>query len=102
MNSTKSRQLTVYRLVQESLTNVGKYAEAKQVEISVRNYGNHVEVDIKDDGKGFNAGRRASFHARPGRNAASGGSRRRAADGEFLAGQRHPHLGGSAQARHGR
>jgi len=51
----ESRQLTVYRLVQESLTNVGKYAEAKQVEISVRNYGNHVEVDIKDDGKGFNA-----------------------------------------------
>jgi signal transduction histidine kinase len=48
------RQLTVYRLVQESLTNVGKYAEAKQVEISVRDYGNHVEVDIKDDGKGFN------------------------------------------------
>ncbi len=50
----ESRQLTVYRLVQESLTNVGKYAEARQVEISVRNYGNHVEVDIKDDGKGFN------------------------------------------------
>jgi signal transduction histidine kinase len=50
----ESRQLTVYRLVQESLTNVGKYAEAKQVEISVRNYENHVEVDIKDDGKGFN------------------------------------------------
>jgi signal transduction histidine kinase len=50
----ESRQLTVYRLVQESLTNVGKYAEAKQVEISVRNYENHVEVDIRDDGKGFN------------------------------------------------
>jgi signal transduction histidine kinase len=50
----ESRQLTVYRLVQESLTNVGKYAEARQVEISVRNYENHVEVDIKDDGKGFN------------------------------------------------
>jgi signal transduction histidine kinase len=47
------RQLTVYRLVQESLTNVGKYAEARQVEISVRNYENHVEVDIRDDGKGF-------------------------------------------------
>ena len=50
----ESRQLTVYRLIQESLTNVGKYAEAKQVDISLRNYGNHVEVDIKDDGKGFN------------------------------------------------
>ena len=50
----ESHQLTVYRLVQESLTNVGKYAEAKQVEISVRNDENHVEVAIRDDGKGFN------------------------------------------------
>ncbi|MES2634133.1 MAG: CHASE3 domain-containing protein [Pseudomonadota bacterium] len=49
----ESRQLTVYRLVQESLTNVGKYAEARQVEISVRDYENHVEVDIRDNGKGF-------------------------------------------------
>jgi len=49
----ESRQLTVYRLVQESLTNVGKYAEAKQVDISLRSYSNHVEVEIKDDGKGF-------------------------------------------------
>lgn len=46
-------QLTIYRLVQESLTNVGKYAEAKQVDISLRDYSNHVEVEIKDDGKGF-------------------------------------------------
>ena len=53
----ESRQLTVYRLVQESLTNVGKYAEARQVEIQLRNYGGHVEVDIKDDGKGFDATR---------------------------------------------
>src|SRR4051812_7097054 len=50
-------QLTIYRLVQESLTNVGKYAEAKQVEITLRNYGGHVEVDIKDDGKGFDPSR---------------------------------------------
>jgi signal transduction histidine kinase len=63
----ESRQLTVYRLVQESLTNVGKYAEAKQVEISVHNYGNHVEVDIKDDGKGFNiADVRPSTHGLAG------------------------------------
>jgi signal transduction histidine kinase len=63
----ESRQLTVYRLVQESLTNVGKYAEARQVDISVRNYGNHVEVDIKDDGKGFNVGEiRASTHGLAG------------------------------------
>jgi signal transduction histidine kinase len=49
----ESRQLTVYRLVQESLTNVGKYAEAKQVDISVHDYSNHVEVQIRDNGKGF-------------------------------------------------
>jgi signal transduction histidine kinase len=63
----ESRQLTVYRLIQESLTNVGKYAEARQVDISVRNYGNHVEVDIKDDGKGFNVGEiRPSTHGLAG------------------------------------
>jgi signal transduction histidine kinase len=63
----ESRQLTVYRLVQESLTNVGKYAEARQVEISVRDYENHVEVDIRDDGKGFNAGQaRPSTHGLAG------------------------------------
>jgi signal transduction histidine kinase len=48
------RQLTVYRLVQESLTNVGKYAEAKHVAVMVQDHGNHVEVEISDDGKGFN------------------------------------------------
>jgi signal transduction histidine kinase len=63
----ESRQLTVYRLIQESLTNVGKYAEAKQVDISLHNYGNHVEVDIKDDGKGFNVAEiRASTHGLAG------------------------------------
>ena len=50
----ESSQLTVYRLVQESLTNVGKYAQAEQVDISVRNEGDHIEVDIKDNGNGFN------------------------------------------------
>jgi signal transduction histidine kinase len=49
----EAEQLTVYRVVQESLTNVGKYADARQVEISVRDYSNHVEVEIRDDGKGF-------------------------------------------------
>ena len=63
----ESSQLTVYRLVQESLTNVGKYAEAKHVEITVQNHGNHVEVDIKDDGKGFNVSQaRPSTHGLAG------------------------------------
>ena len=49
-------QLTVYRLVQESLTNIGKYAEAKQAEISLHNFDGYITVEVKDNGKGFKVG----------------------------------------------
>ena len=63
----ESRQLTVYRLVQESLTNVSKYAQARQVDVSVRSYSNHVEVEIKDDGVGFDVNQvRPSTHGLAG------------------------------------
>ncbi|MDB5885270.1 MAG: multi-sensor signal transduction histidine kinase [Polaromonas sp.] len=48
-----SAQLTVYRLVQESLTNIAKYANATEVEISLHNFENFITVDVKDNGKGF-------------------------------------------------
>ena len=48
-----SAQLTVYRLVQESLTNIGKYAEADQVEISLASMDGYISVDVRDNGKGF-------------------------------------------------
>lgn len=51
-----SLQLTVYRLVQESLTNIGKYAEARQTEISLHNFDSYITVEVKDDGKGFKVG----------------------------------------------
>jgi len=63
----EQRQLTIYRLVQESLTNVGKYSGAKQVDISLRNYSNHVEVEIRDSGKGFDVSQvRPSTHGLAG------------------------------------
>ena len=63
----ESRQLTVYRLIQESLTNIGKYAQARQVEISVRKYENHVEVEVRDDGMGFDVSQvRPSTHGLAG------------------------------------
>jgi signal transduction histidine kinase len=46
-------QLTVYRLIQEALTNIGKYAEARSVEINLLSYKDHVTVSVRDDGKGF-------------------------------------------------
>lgn len=48
-----SAQLTVYRLVQESLTNIAKYAGATQVEISLHNFDSYVTVEVNDNGKGF-------------------------------------------------
>jgi signal transduction histidine kinase len=49
----ESRQLTIYRMVQESLTNIGKYAEATEATIVLKNYDNHVIVEVADNGKGF-------------------------------------------------
>ena len=48
-----SAQLTVYRLVQESLTNMGKYAEARQAHISLHDKDGFVTVSVKDNGCGF-------------------------------------------------
>ena len=49
----ESTQLTVYRVVQESLTNIGKYAKAGHVIVTVHNYPTYVAVQIQDDGQGF-------------------------------------------------
>ena len=48
-----SAQLTVYRLVQESLTNIGKYARATQVKVSLQNMNGYIAVEVEDNGKGF-------------------------------------------------
>ena len=45
--------MTVYRVVQESLTNIGKYAKANHVIVTVHNYPTYVAVQIQDDGQGF-------------------------------------------------
>ena len=53
---------TVYRLVQEALTNVGKHADASRVEIVVSDRDGHIAVTVRDDGAGFEpTGRSAGF-----------------------------------------
>lgn len=47
------KQLSIYRLVQESLTNIGKYAQARKITIDLHNHGTYVAVSVKDDGQGF-------------------------------------------------
>jgi signal transduction histidine kinase len=44
---------TLYRLVQEALTNVVRHAAAEHVHIIVRSDGDEVLVEIHDDGRGF-------------------------------------------------
>ncbi|RRD56456.1 histidine kinase [Comamonadaceae bacterium OH2545_COT-014] len=48
-----ARELTIYRLVQEALTNIGKYAKARHVKVELKNYMHHAEVSVTDDGVGF-------------------------------------------------
>ncbi|HEX7863499.1 MAG TPA: CHASE3 domain-containing protein [Variovorax sp.] len=63
----ESRQLTIYRMVQESLTNISKYAEASEATIVLKNYENHVVVEVADNGKGFDTKRmRPSTHGLAG------------------------------------
>jgi signal transduction histidine kinase len=46
-------ETTVYRLVQEALTNVGKHARAQHVRVSIDGVDGRLAVDIADDGGGF-------------------------------------------------
>lgn len=47
-------QLTIYRLVQEALTNIAKYAKASEVVVTLAaQEGGRVRVSVKDNGVGF-------------------------------------------------
>lgn len=48
-----SGELTVYRLVQEALTNISKYARASQVAVEVSSEEGQVRVLVRDNGVGF-------------------------------------------------
>lgn len=47
-------ELQMYRIVQEALSNIKKYAEAKAAKVSIITHPNHISLEIKDNGKGFN------------------------------------------------
>lgn len=53
LQTSEDTQLTIYRLVQEALTNIAKYAQAQHVRVSLSRYPQHVEVRVHDDGQGF-------------------------------------------------
>jgi len=50
---SKEAETNLYRIVQESVNNVVKHAEAGRVEVKMKRSPGLIELTIKDDGKGF-------------------------------------------------
>ena len=53
----EAAEITLYRMVQESLTNVAKYAQAREVGVRLVREGDQIIATVRDDGKGFDASR---------------------------------------------
>ncbi|MDQ6732392.1 MAG: GAF domain-containing sensor histidine kinase [Actinomycetota bacterium] len=53
-------ETTIYRLVQEALTNVVRHAQAQSVRVTVAAQNGEVTVEVQDDGVGFDIDARAS------------------------------------------
>lgn len=45
--------LNLFRILQEQLRNIQKYAEATEINIDVKNFDNHIMMSIADNGNGF-------------------------------------------------
>jgi len=60
----EDRGIVLFRILQESLTNISRHADARNVEISLRSDATHIRLDVKDDGRGFDteaAGKKKTF-----------------------------------------
>ncbi len=53
-------ETTVYRVIQEALTNVSKHARADSARVAVRLEGGAVRIEVADDGVGFDPGTRTN------------------------------------------
>jgi len=59
----KEAQTNLYRISQEALTNIGKYAEAEHVSFAVKENEGYITLIIEDDGKGFDVNKVRSSHS---------------------------------------
>lgn len=53
--SSGSIRTALFRIAQEALTNVGRHANASQAEVSIQCQDGIIQMEIKDDGQGFEA-----------------------------------------------
>ena len=49
----RQRATAVYRILQETLTNIARHADATRVEISLQSRDNYVVLQVRDDGSGI-------------------------------------------------
>lgn len=60
----EARAVVVFRIVQESFTNIARYAQASQTDVTIARHGDELWVTVLDDGQGFDpaaAEKRNSF-----------------------------------------
>lgn len=55
---SKQQSFIIYRIVQESLNNIVKHAEASECLIAIKQHDGIIDILIKDDGKGFDIERK--------------------------------------------
>lgn len=58
------RAMAIFRIVQESLTNVARYAQASQIDITMERRGSLLCLEVRDNGRGFDpaeVGKRKSY-----------------------------------------
>jgi signal transduction histidine kinase len=48
-----NKRITIYRVIQEALTNAGKHSRAANVSVRIRRQGDLVAFSVEDDGTGF-------------------------------------------------
>jgi two-component system NarL family sensor kinase len=53
VNLEQTTAITIYRIVQELISNVLKHASAKSIIVQVANTSGHISVTVEDDGSGF-------------------------------------------------
>lgn len=54
LNLDNSAELSIYRIIQEALNNTLKHAGAKMVTVTIRQKSDTLEVEVADNGCGFN------------------------------------------------
>ena len=69
------KRTVLYRVAQEALTNIARHSHASRAEVKIQKSGDHVNFQIRDNGKGFETGAVRRARSRSDRACAETGRR---------------------------